>query len=430
MGGSFNEKYLDLPREILVTAMRSHQRYFSVIDKKGDLLPHFITVNNTKVKDNDISARGNERVLTARLEDARFYFEDDLKVPLKDRVDDLKEVIFHSKLGSSFDKVMRFRELAGWLSEKLHPELKEDVLTSSYLVKADLDTGIVKEFPTLQGIIGREYAMREGIKGEVADAIYEHYLPTSASGNLPEGTIGTIISIADRMDTISGFFGVGMTPTGTTDPYALRRNTIAIINIITGKGVRLSLESLIDKSIEILGEKLSRPIDEVKIDIVNFFRGRFSGLMLAEGFSGDVVDAVRSQSIDDLVGASMRVEIVSGWKKHPEFNDLTTSIKRVVNIIKDEGGGVIKEELLTDESERDLFTVLVKQKEKIEDLIRKEELNDILAELLVLKGPIDGFFDTVMVMDENKEIRGNRIALLSEIKSLFMGICDFSRIEQ
>jgi glycyl-tRNA synthetase beta chain len=432
VGGSFPVEYLKLPVDVLVTSMRSHQRYFGVVDKTGKLLPHFVTVSNTRAKDNDVVSRGNERVLVARLEDAKFYFEEDVKVQLNERVDDLKGVVFHSKLGTSYEKVTRFRELSGWLADMLLPEKKEAVMEAAYLAKADLDTGMVQEFPSLQGKIGREYALRDGVDKEIAEAIYEHYLPVGARDEIPKGEIGTIVSLADKMDTICGFFGVGMTPTGTADPYALRRSVIAIINIVLGKGLRLSLTDFIDKSIEILGKKATRGSDELRADVADFFRGRLAVLLTDAGNPQDVVDAVLTVSIDDLVLVKKRAEAVAEWKKRLEFNDLATSIKRVGNIIKgkDLEGGDVDGKLLEKGAEEGLFKELTEVEKGVGAMIAKEDYDGAVGKLLELKGPIDRFFDDVMVMDEDPNVRQNRLSLLGRIKSLFMNICDFQKIEQ
>ncbi len=444
VGGSFPKEYLKLPKDVLITSMRSHQRYFSVVDKDGELLPHFVTVSNTKVKDNAVVSKGNEKVLIARLEDAKFYFEEDIKIPLKNRVDDLKGVVFHAKLGTSYEKVMRFRELAGWVADIFSREMKsnvtkEKVMEAAYLAKADLDTGMVQEFPTLQGKIGREYALREGIAPEVADAIYEHYLPVGAKDDIPTGEIGTIVSLSDKMDTITGFFGVGMIPTGTADPYALRRNAIAIINIIYGKGLRLSLTDFVDKSIELQERRGKKDVVELSSEIIDFFRGRLIVLLTDIGHPQDVVDAVLTVSIDNLVLAKKMIEALAEWKKRPEFGDLATSIKRVGNIIrgkevKIKDLGDVDDNLFAEniegDIERELFEAFTKIEKRVKSLIKTEEFNDAVGMLLELKVPIDNFFDNVMVMDEDKNIRNNRLSLLNKIRLLFMNVCDFQKIEQ
>ncbi|MBN1880886.1 MAG: glycine--tRNA ligase subunit beta [Deltaproteobacteria bacterium] len=429
VGGTFDTAYLTLPRDIPVIAMRKHQRYFSVVDKKNDLMPHFITVSNTVAKDQKLVAKGNERVLAARLEDARFYYEDDMTVSLESRVEDLKNVVFHSKLGTSYEKVMRFKALAVWLSETLFPEHTRDVAQAALLAKADLDTGVVQEFPDLQGIIGREYALKEGIKKEVAQAISEHYLPVSATGRLPEGVEGTLVSLADKMDTITGFFGVGMPPTGTADPYALRRNTIAIVNILLVKEIRLSLNAFIDRSLELLDGVISKSTDETKADVTAFFTGRFSGILTAEGYPQDAVDAVLEAGFDDVVGARNLVKTLTRWKERAEFSDVAAAIKRVGNILKDHTAGDVDESLLSEKEERELFDAYSKKKSEIQKMIEKEDYEAALTELVGFRKPIDAFFEGVMVMAKDEKVKNNRLALLSAVRDLFVGLCDFSRIE-
>jgi len=427
--GIIPEKYLVLPKDVMVTAMRSHQRYFSVVNDKGQIVPRFITVNNTKASDIETVMRGNERVLAARLEDARFYFEDDLKTTLADRVEALKSVVVHSKLGTSYDKVMRFQKLAGWLADRLAPAKKDDILSAAYLAKADLDTGMVAQFPTLQGTVGREYALREGIKPEVAAAISEHYLPQGAKDPLPEGIEGTMVSLADKMDTVCGFFGVGQTPTGAADPYALRRNTIAILNIIMGKGLRLSLPEFIDASIDGLSGKITKTPAQTKADVIEFFRGRFAGILAGEGYPADVVDAVLSVWMDDAVSSRKRTEALSRWKSRAEFGDLAGSVKRVANILKGKETGAPNESLLGADVERKLLAAYKQARGKIDALIAGEDYDSVMETLLTLKGPIDEFFEGVMVMDKDEKIRDSRLALLALVRSLFMELGDFSLIE-
>ena len=261
--GSFDKDYLKLPKEVLTTSMISHQKYFPVVDDKGKLLPYFITINNTLARDPQVVARGNEKVIRARLADAKFFFEEDQKTSLDQHFEKLRQVVFHSQLGTSYEKVMQMRELALYIAEHINPSLKDTVDRTAILAKADLETQMVCEFTELQGIMGREYALIAGENPVVAKAIYEHYLPTAAGGDLPETDEGAIVSIADKLDTIVGFFGVNLIPTGTADPYALRRQAIGIINIIISKRYPLNLKVMIDKSITILNGKLKRAPEEI-----------------------------------------------------------------------------------------------------------------------------------------------------------------------
>ena len=273
--GSYDAGYLELPAEVLITSMMSHQKYFPVVDDKGKLMPYFITINNTLARDPSVVARGNEKVIRARLSDARFFFQEDQKISLDKRAEDLQKVVFHSQLGTSFDKVQRFRKLAAYIAEQVNPALLATVDRAATLAKADLDTQMVGEFSELQGVMGREYALIAGEKPVVAKAIYEHYLPIAAGGELPTTDEGAIVSIADKLDTIAGFFGVNLIPTGTADPYALRRQALGIINIILDKKYPLLLEGIVDESLRILGDRLKKPAAQVKAEVLDFFKARF-----------------------------------------------------------------------------------------------------------------------------------------------------------
>lgn len=269
--GKFDKKYLDLPQEVLTTTMKSHQRYFPVFNRKGEILPYFIVVNNIITDDMDLITRGNERVLKARLADAKFFYDEDKKTPLMEMLEKLKNVVFQEKLGTSYEKVMRFREIANKLAEKLAPEKKEKVDRCALLCKADLESQMVNEFDELQGVMGREYAYAQGEDPEVAEGIFEHYLPRFSGDNLPTTDTGAIVGIADRIDTIVGCFGIGLTPTGSEDPYGLRRDALGIIQVILHKGYRISLSELIDQALDLLQDKVEKAPDEVKKEVLNFF---------------------------------------------------------------------------------------------------------------------------------------------------------------
>ncbi len=339
--GSFDEEYLKIPKEVLTTTMISHQKYFPVVNDEGKLLPYFIAVSNTKPRDIAVVASGNERVLRARLADASFFFEEDKKVPLENRVESLKKVVFHTLLGTSHKKVMRFRKLAVKIAAKVKPSVKKNVDRAALLAKADLESLMVGEFSELQGIMGREYALLAGEKPEVANAIYEHYLPIVAGGDLPQTDEGAIVGIADKIDTIVGFFGVGMPPTGTADPYALRRQALGIINIILARRYPLSLNFLIDESLTSLKDVLKKPAEDIKKDVLDFFKGRLQNQLITQGYAYDTVDAVLSTDIDDLVPVIEKIKALQAFRQNPEFEPISIAFKRVDNILKDfrEGSG-------------------------------------------------------------------------------------------
>ncbi|MDD5284558.1 MAG: glycine--tRNA ligase subunit beta [Desulfuromonadaceae bacterium] len=425
--GTFSSEFLKVPKEVLITSMRSHQRYFSIVDANGGLLPGFITINNTLTEDPSVVVKGNERVLRARLSDARFFFEEDQKVRLDDRVESLKKVVYQQKLGTSFEKMERFSALAEGLADQLNPAVKTKTSRAARLCKADLVSGMVGEFPEVQGVMGREYALLEGEDAAVANAIAEHYLPTQAGGELPPSDIGAFVSIADKMDTICGCFGVGLIPTGAADPYALRRATIGIISIILEKGYRLSLPSLIDRSLELLATKLTRPKAEVATDLLEFFRARFINL-LGNTFAADAVEAAIAPGFDDLVDVKARIVALAKFKSHPDFEPLSVAFKRVGNIIKGGIDATVDPSLFGDIAEGALFEALQAVKSSVDQKVVSGAWLDALAEIATLRGPVDNFFDKVMVMAEDPRVRNNRLALLTAISRMIGKIADFSRI--
>ncbi len=426
--GSFDREYLALPKEVLTTTMMKHQKYFPVVDEHGDLLPYFITINNTLARDPSVVTRGNEKVIRARLADARFFFEEDRKIPLEDRLEDLKDVVFHSLLGTSYEKVMRFKNLASYITQKVRPQVEQSVDRVALLCKADLETQMVCEFAELQGVMGREYALIQGEDPIVAKAIYEHYLPVSAGGDLPETDEGSIVSIADKMDTIVGFFGINLVPTGTADPFALRRQALGIINIIINKDYRFELDELVDKSISIFAGKLKKTREETKSDVMNFLKGRFENQLISQGYAYDVVDSVLSEGVSDIVQSLKRVEAMEAFKKHPDFEPLAVAFKRVVNILKDFEGGFIDPSIFDSNAENNLYHVFIDIRETANGCIDEGRYSEALSKMAGLRKPVDTFFNEVMVMTEDEKIRLNRLSLLEDISKLFHRIADFSKI--
>jgi len=427
--GTFDKEFLSLPKEILIHSMKEHQRYFPVIDEYGRLLPHFVCISNIAPKDQKVVVKGNERVLKARLSDATYFFQEDLKISLEKRVEKLKKVVFQAKLGTSYEKMIRFKQLALFMSERIDPKLRESVERASLLCKADLVTGMVGEFPKLQGIVGREYARLSGEKEEVAEAIYEHYLPGFAGDRLPSSPIGDIVSIADKMDTIVGSFGIGLVPTGTADPFGLRRQALGIIRIILEKKYSLSLSQLIEKSENLLKERIERPFSEVKKEVLDFFRVRYQNFLLDKGYPFDVVEAVLSISFDELLDAQGRIDALNRAREWKDFESIVIGFKRTINILK--GSPPQKEinpSLLSEPAEQDLYQSFLKAKDRIELHLNKRAYESALLEMTQMKSPIDDFFNQVMVMVEDEAIRDNRLALLDEIGRLFLKIADFSKL--
>ncbi|HUN54565.1 MAG TPA: glycine--tRNA ligase subunit beta [Smithella sp.] len=426
--GCFDEDYLKIPKEVLTTTMISHQKYFPVVNDAGKLLPYFIAVSNTRPRDIKVVVKGNERVLRARLADASFFFEEDKKVPLENRVESLKKVVFHTLLGTSHKKVMRFRKLAVKIASKVKPAVKKNVDRAALLAKADLESLMVGEFSELQGIMGRQYALLAGEKSEIADAIYEHYLPIVAGGDLPQTDEGAIVGLADKIDTITGFFGVGLPPTGTADPYALRRQALGIINIILSRRYSIGLNFLIDESLALLKDVLKKEAFEVKKDVLEFFKGRLQNQLINQGYAYDTVDAVLSTDIDELVEVIEKIKALEAFRQNPDFEPISIAFKRVDNILKNFHDGQIDVGLLSADAEINLFSSFDNIKTRVEKGIAEKDFSAALNKLAALRPPVDAFFDNVMVMDKDEKIRFNRLSLLAEISALFHKIADFSKI--
>jgi glycyl-tRNA synthetase beta chain len=427
--GGFERKFLSLPQEVLVHSMKEHQRYFPMVDGKGTLLPYFVFISNVAPRDRKIVAKGNEKVLRARLSDAAYFYQEDLKVPLEKRVEQLKKVVFQAKLGTSYEKMERFKQLASFIAQGIDPGLRGAVERVCLLCKADLVTGMVGEFPKLQGVVGREYARIQGETLDVARAIHEHYLPAFAGDRLPTSSIGDIVSIADRLDTMVGCFGVGLLPTGTADPFGLRRHALAILRIILEKKYALSLTELIAESERLLKEKMERPPEEVKKEVLDFFRTRYQYFLLDKGYPFDVIDAAFSPSFDEVLDVQGRMDALRQARALPDFDSLVIGFKRAMNILK--GSPPTKglnPSLLNEPAEKILCQSFLDMKGKVEPYLTGRDYPQAISEMTRLRKPIDDFFNGVMVMVEDKAVRENRLALLDQIGQLFLRIADFSKL--
>ncbi len=428
--GSFSRDFLRLPKEVLITSMREHQKYFAVADEKGGLLPYFIAVNNTQSPKPELVQNGHERVLRARLTDAAFFFDEDIKRPIHDYVDGLKGVVFHQKLGTLFDKTMRVKALSLYLSQRLAPESVQFCDRAAFLCKADLVTQMVGEFPSLQGIMGREYALRSGEPQEVASAIAEHYMPVKSGGELPATLPGAIVSIADKMDTIVSMFAVGLQSTGAADPYALRRLALGILNILFDRHLSLSLKELILAAVNLLSQNRALQISAaLNDDVIVFFQRRFVADCQTNGYAPDIIEAAVRAAFDDPVDAMLRIKALTAMRVSPDFAPLGLLFKRVMNILKGvELQGVVNEALLIEEAEIDLYRTYTVLKNDVMPLMQYREYEQALRKLLTIKPQIDLFFDKVMVMVENVDIKNNRLCLLQDIAALFLHIADMSAI--
>ncbi|HPA15996.1 MAG TPA: glycine--tRNA ligase subunit beta [Desulfobacterales bacterium] len=432
--GKFDGKFLELPREVLITAMREHQKYFAVIDENDDLMPCFIAVNNTLANDMALVAKGHERVLRARLEDARFFYKSDLDESLESRLEKLKGVLFQASLGSVYEKVMRIREIAVFLAEAVEKNsgaLKQQVSEAAGLCKADLVSQVVVEFPKLQGVMGRHYALASGVPEPVAVAIEEHYRPAYSGGPLPETIPGAILAIADKMDSICGCFSVGLIPTGVSDPYALRRQGIGIVQIMLEKEFSFSLNGLIEKNLKLFGERNGQKIQETADKVRGFLKNRMAYLLAEDGYSKDAIAAVVDVSVDHVPDVWKRVRALETLKSEPDFEPLAVAFKRVVNIIKKAArfqAGDINENLFQHESESVLYEAFKVVKKKVADDLEKGLFDRALHDIASLRNPVDAFFEGVMVMAEDADLRQNRLNLLSHVSGLFEVFADFSKI--
>lgn len=427
--GSFETHYLELPRELLILTMKTHQKYFAVIGRDGRLTNHFVTISNTRARDLGVVSRGNERVLRARLSDARFFFDEDQKETLSEHAEGLKKVVFQSKLGTSWEKMERFRAVAGKLAAELCPQSAQTVERIAGLCKADLVTAMVFEFPELQGVVGREYATRAGEPELVARSIQEHYRPTQAGGELPSTPEADCVSIGDKIDTVAGCFGVGLIPTGTADPYALRRQTIGILRILLEKGYRVEITKLVDWALDGLSAKLTRDRAQVRADILDFFRARLEVLLADLGYSADAVSAVLGAGFDDVVDAMARLKALEEVRQKGELALLAGTFKRAANILKGQADvGAVDEALLAEEVEKNLWRVYGEVGEAMTAAAGRGDYRSFFTEAGKLKVVVDAFFDGVMVMTEDMSVRANRIALMSAVTGLFGRVADFTRV--
>jgi glycyl-tRNA synthetase beta chain len=426
--GCFDEEYLKLPDGVLINTMVEHQHFFPVEQADGALMPNFIALGNTGARDLKVVARGNEKVLRARLADAMFFFREDSSKPLEDFVEGLKSVLYQEKLGTSYEKMERFRELALSIQSLLNVGSPEMIERAALLCKADLMTLMVYEFPKLQGVMGREYALLSGEKEEVAEAIFEHYLPRYAGDRLPETVTGALLSMADKLDTVVGSFGIGVKPTGNVDPHGLRRQTLGIINIIMENGYRLSLSDVVDKALDILKDKITGNPGEVKTEVLDFFARRLENMFLSESYRYDLVDAVIESGFDDLVRLKLRLDALTEFSQRPDFETLTTTFKRVVNIIKSEVLEDPKPALLAEKHERQLYTRAGEVQDKLASLLEGEHYMEALEAIAQLRAPVDDFFDNVLVMADDLGVRNNRLALLGMVAGMFSSIADFSKV--
>lgn len=432
--GSFDESYLNVPADILISAMQEHQRYFPLIKSNLELIPNFLIVANSDAGCNDEVRRGNERVLSARLADAAFFFKEDRKKTLSQWVEDEKGRVFQENLGSLYEKTLRIVELAKRIAQRISPALIEKAQRAAFLCKADLGTEAVGEFPKLQGIMGYHYALLDKEDEDVALAIKEHYLPVDSKGELPESLLGAIVGIADKIDTIVGCFGVGIIPSGSQDPYGLRRQAQGVVDIILKHKIVLSMSELIIWSLVLLEQKVKRNKIDIADKVTELFKQRIRAAGIDEGIKPDEMSAILSVGFDNPREVLDRGFALSSIRQEIEFEALIVAFKRAINIVKkekyDRDYGELKENLLQESAEKDLYKTYQEIKAGFENLVVNGQWIQALKELIRLKQPIDRFFNEVMVMVEDIEIQKNRLVLLSCIANLFLKIADLSYLKE
>nr|WP_312984160.1 glycine--tRNA ligase subunit beta [Clostridioides sp.] len=425
--GEFDKDYTKLPKEVVITPMKQHQRYFPVT-KGGKLLPNFIAVRNGSDYRIENVKEGNEKVLEARLADALFFYNEDIKNNLESYIEKLKDVVFQAQLGSIYEKTLRMDKLSLDILDELDmQEEKVHASRAAKLSKADLITGMVGEFDELQGFMGKEYAKVSGEDEAVCEAIFEHYLPRFSGDTLPQTNSGVALSIADKLDSIAGFFAIGIQPTGSQDPYALRRQALGILSILMDKKIDVDLKTLIehalDNYIEIDFDKSA-----VCANIMNFFNERVRIQFKDMGIRYDVVDAVISSDVNDVYDMYCRALALNNWLDRDELVEMLTAFNRVSTLAQKAESDKVDESLLKEDAEKKLYSEFVDVKEKVEELISDKKYSDALETFATLRPVIDSLFDSVMVMDNDDVIKNNRLGLLKQIYDTMLKICDLSKI--
>ena len=447
--GKFDARFLDVPKEVLVTSMKKHQKYFPVYKDAacGELLPFFVAVRNGLSDNQAIVREGYERVLAARLSDAAFFFGEHAKRSLDSRVADLQGIAFLSpalSMGHKTDRVVRLTDQLGDLWAELTPEIRRDALRIARLGKADLSTGLVGEFPELQGIVGRLYAEKDGENPVVSRGIEEHYWPLTADGPLPNGAAASLVSVADKMDTLAGNFLMGKIPSGSQDPYGLRRAAVGVLRLLESKGRGVSLSRLVGAALSLL--RSSNVGDEGKAQraLTDFFLQRWVGLAETRGFRPDEVSAVAAAGFDDIGDVWARLTALRDIRRHPDFAPLSTAFKRAANLLKqaekkgeapagDLGSAnfaqEVRDDLMKTEAEKALRSRVAALAASAEPLLASRDYPSVLAGLVSLRAVVDDFFVSVVVMDPDKDLRQNRLRLLSGVRSLFGRVADFSQLQ-
>lgn len=424
--GEFDKKYVSLPKEVVKTPMKAHQRYFPVLDKKGDLLPNFIAVRNGNDYRIENVKKGNEKVLEARLADALFFFDEDRRKSLEQFRDKLSTVVFQEKLGTLLEKSDRIYSISSCLNNIDNLDI-EKLKRAAYLSKADLVTNMVFEFDELQGYMGMEYAKLDGEDQLVSNAIYEHYLPRFSGDSVPDSLEGAILSIVDRIDTIAGFFAIGITPTGSADPFALRRQCLGILTILLEKNIELDIKSLISIALDQY-KGIDFDKEKVEEEILDFFNERLKNMLKDMGIRYDVVDAVLGNDERNIADLYSRAMAINKWIDRGTLTDMLVAFNRVSTLAEKASNQDVNVELFVEDVEKNLYENYLSVNDDIKELMNSKEYTKALDRFASLKPSIDDFFEGVMVMDENEKVRENRLSLLNAIYTSMLNICDLSKI--
>jgi glycyl-tRNA synthetase beta chain len=429
--GAFDEMYLELPREVVVSTLTGHQRYFPVADEGGTLLPHFVTVANLESKEPEQVIEGNERVIRPRLADAAFFWDSDRKKPLASREEALRDVVYQAGLGSLFDRSHRIARIGAWLARELEVDAAV-VERAASLAKCDLLTGMVGEFPDLQGTMGHYYALSDGEPAAVASAIAEQYLPRFAGDDLPASEAGQILAVAEKVDALAGVFSLGKKPSGNRDPFGLRRAALGIVRILIERSVDIDLKALIACAVDQQPDGKIDP-QTLAAELYGFITDRLRSYFLDRdaGLSVETFDAVMVRKPASLVDFDRRLAAVQTFARLEQAESLAAANKRIANILRQAGdpqGLVVLEKRLALDAEKALHSALSSARDKVGPLLAERRYARVLGELADLRDPVDRFFDDVMVMADDEATRNNRLALLGELRSLFLDVADISRL--
>lgn len=438
----FDKKYLDLPPEVLTVCMKKSQKCFAVNDKSGKFLNCFVGVKNGVSTYLDIAKEGYERVVAARLADAEFFYKNDLKSDLNANIGKLKGVVFHKEIGTIYEKIERVKKIALLFNKEFSMQVDEKYLERAVMLsKADLVSEMVFEYPELQGVMGKIYALKSGVDTDVAESVEQHYLPLSASGKLPSNKLASLISLADKIDTLVANFSIGLEPSGSADPYGLRRAGIGFIRIATEILPNKELSSAIEKVFEFLPENIkSNPKYKMAYEkLINFLRQRIEGILESEGYSFDEVKSVVSilgtNKFKDLGSFLPKLAALKNAKQKGDFSSISAVFKRINNILSQARKqnidvlAIINESLLVEDAEKNLFDCIKKTKAEVVEYISQNKYAEVFDKVLEIKPSIDGFFEKVMVMAEDAKIKSNRISLLNYTKGIFAEFLDFSALQ-